>query len=230
MFLYFVCTYLCCWMLIHVWKWKVTKTYQSNKYYKAENTRDFKVKAYAQWLAMVSTGRRADCAWNRIGYCEGGGGGDGGGGDPVEEEPSLPVPVPLRANLVLFHRFSFNFPLEGGRLNCSFGFHPVQGDGSPLPPCAGCYCSWGHITDGSSLQGGGGGARADEKQLGLPCHLLTQPETFRSVLGKYNRTGTYTALPKKAKIRMIWFILNLESCLIFTTLTQPVKNLLLYSQ
>ena len=29
---------------------------------------------------------------------------------------------------------------------------------------------------------------------------------------------------------MIRFILNLESCLIFTTLTQPVKNLLLYSR
>ena len=79
----------------------------------------------------------AECACNRVGDCEGGGGGDGGGGDPVEEEPSLPVPVHIRAHLVLFHRFSFNFPLEGGRLNCSFGFHPVQGDGSPLPPCAG---------------------------------------------------------------------------------------------
>ena len=56
----------------------------------------------------VSSGRCAECAWNRVGDCEGGGGGDGGGGDPVEEEPSLPVPVPLRANLVLFHRFSFN--------------------------------------------------------------------------------------------------------------------------
>ena len=76
-------------------------------------------------------------ARHREGGCEGGGGGDGGGGDPVEEEPSLPVPVNLRARLVLLHRFSFNFPLEGGRLNCSFGFHPVQGDGSPLPPCAG---------------------------------------------------------------------------------------------
>ena len=36
----FVCTHLCCWMWIHVLKWKVTKTYQSNKYYKAENTQD----------------------------------------------------------------------------------------------------------------------------------------------------------------------------------------------
>jgi len=91
------------------------------------------------------------------------GDGGGGGGDPVEEEPSLPVPVHIRAHLVLFHRFSFNFPLEGGRLNCSFGFHPVQGDGSPLPPCAGGNGSWGRITDGGSLQGGGGGARADKK-------------------------------------------------------------------
>ena len=45
MFLYFVCTYLCCWMLIHVWKWKVTKTYQSNRYYIAENTWDSRFKS-----------------------------------------------------------------------------------------------------------------------------------------------------------------------------------------
>ena len=87
--------------------------------------------------AFGCAGRCTECARHREGGCEGGGGGDGGGGDPVEEEPSLPLLAHHRARLVLLHRFSFNFPLEGGRLNCSFGFHPVQGDGSPLPPCAG---------------------------------------------------------------------------------------------
>merc|ERR550517_1870538 len=55
---------------------------------------------------------------------------EGGGGDPVEEESSLPALSNLRAR----HRFSFNPPLEGGRLNCSCWFHPIQGDSSPLPP------------------------------------------------------------------------------------------------
>ena len=123
-------------------------------------------------------------------------------------EPFLPVLVHLQARLVL-HGFSFNLSLEGGRLNCSFWFHPKQGDGSSLPPCAGDGGRvGGNVTDGSSLQGWGCGRGADKKQLGLPHHLLTQPETFGSVLGNYKRKGTYTALPRKATTRMIWFILR----------------------
>ena len=142
-----------------------------------------------------------------LGGCEGGGGGDGGGGDPVEEEPSLPLLVHLQACRVL-HRYFFILSLEGGRLNCSFWFHPIQGDGSPLPACAGGNGCWGDVADGSSLQGWGCGRGADKKQLGLPHHLLTQPETFGSVFGNYERKGTYTALPRKATTRMIWFILR----------------------
>ena len=80
--------------------------------------------------ADACSSRCAKCTGHREGGGEGGGGGDGGGGDPVEEESSLPALANLRAR----HRFSFNLPLEGGRLNCSCWFHPIQGDGSPLPP------------------------------------------------------------------------------------------------
>ena len=132
--------------------------------------------------------------------------GYGGGLHPMWLEPSLPLLVHLPARLVL-HGFSFILSLEGGRLNCSFWFHPIQGDGSPFPPCAGGNGCWGNVTDGSSLQGWGCSTGADKKQLGLPHHLLTQPETFGSVLGNYERKGTYTALPRKATTRMIWFIL-----------------------
>ena len=139
--------------------------------------------------------------WYGPGGRVGGGGGDGGGGDPVEEEPS----ISLRAGLQLLH-----FPVESWRLNCSFRLHPIQGDCSPFSPYTGDRGSGrGSITDGSSLQGWGGRARADKKQLGLPCHLLRKPETSLSVLANDKRKLkiTYTALPNKAFIRMVWFIL-----------------------
>ena len=158
----------------------------------------------------VYASRCTEYAWNGEGGCEGGRGGDGGGGDPVEEEPSFPLLVHIRARLQLLHRFSFNFPVESWRLNCSFGLHPIQGYCSPFPPYTGDRGSGrGSITDGSSLQGWGGRTRADKKQFGLPSHLLRKPETSLSVLSnnKWKLKITYTVLPKKATIRMIWFIL-----------------------
>ena len=100
----------------------------------------------------VGSGSCAEGTADGVCGSEGGGGGDGGGGDPVEEEPSLPLLVHLQARLVL-HGFSFNLSLEGGRLNGSFWFHPIQRDGSSLPPCAGGNGVGGNVTDGSSLQG-----------------------------------------------------------------------------
>ena len=53
------------------------------------------------------------------GCCEGG----GGGGDLVEEE--------LSAEPSFLHGYSFNLSLEGGPLNFSFWFNPIQGGGFP---------------------------------------------------------------------------------------------------
>ena len=187
---------------------KITSVKQivHNRKYLRLRGSNLSTKACSSWCAK--------CTWHSEGGCEGGGGGDGGGGDPVEEEPSLPLLVHLQACRVL-HRYFFILSLEGGRLNRSFWFHPLQGDGSPLPACAGGNGCWGDVADGSSLQGWGRGARADKKQLGLPHHLLTHPEMFGSVLRKYKRKGTHTALPRKARTRMSWFILNVGSCLLF---------------
>ena len=156
-------------MLIHVSKRKLTKTYQSNKYIMnwicSCSNLTSGTHVYASWCTTYT--------WYGVGGCEGGGGGDGGGGDPVEEEPSLPsLLVHIQARISLLH---------SGGLNCSFWLQPIQGDGSPFPPCTGDRAGWGPVTDGSSLKGWGGRARADKKQLGLPHHLLRKPETSLSV-------------------------------------------------
>ena len=141
---------------IYIYIQEVGKAYESNKEQHCKNPRVWNLSTNACPSRGAEGTRHCECGG------EGGRRGDGGGGDPVEQEPPLPSFVQFGVCLIL-HWISQNLPLEGGRLNRSFRFNSVQGDGSPLPSGARGDRGRRHVADGGRLQRRRRRRRAHEK-------------------------------------------------------------------